>query len=85
VITLPALGGATKGTVIGWFKQIGDHVEVGEPLLEVAIGQIDIEIPSRATGTLLQITVNEDEAVAVGRQLAVIADPPPLRWDFRRW
>jgi pyruvate dehydrogenase E2 component (dihydrolipoamide acetyltransferase) len=72
-ITMPALGeSVTEGTVTRWLKSVGDEVTADEPLLEVSTDKVDTEIPSPVSGTLLEITVNEDETVDVGAQLAVI-------------
>ena len=72
-ITMPALGeSVTEGTVTRWLKQVGDSVEVDEPLLEVSTDKVDTEIPSPVAGTLVEIVVAEDETVPVGAQLAVI-------------
>ncbi|POX62883.1 dihydrolipoamide succinyltransferase [Streptomyces sp. Ru62] len=79
-VTLPALGeSVTEGTVTRWLKQIGEHVEADEPLLEVSTDKVDTEIPSPATGVLLSIAVAEDETAEVGAELAVIgaADAVP--------
>ncbi len=74
-ITMPELGeSVTEGTVTRWLKQVGDSVEVDEPLLEVSTDKVDTEIPSPIAGTLLEITAAEDETVDVGGQLAVIGD-----------
>src|SRR6478609_1551674 len=74
-VNLPALGeSVTEGTVTRWLKQVGDRVEVDEPLLEVSTDKVDTEIPSPVAGTLLEITAGEDETVDVGGQLAVIGD-----------
>ncbi|TSD55554.1 2-oxoglutarate dehydrogenase, E2 component, dihydrolipoamide succinyltransferase [Aeromicrobium piscarium] len=72
-VTLPALGeSVTEGTVTQWLKQVGDTVEVDEPLLEISTDKVDTEIPSPIAGTLLEIKVDEDETVEVGAELAVI-------------
>ncbi|RZU31258.1 2-oxoglutarate dehydrogenase, E2 component, dihydrolipoamide succinyltransferase [Blastococcus saxobsidens] len=72
-VTMPALGeSVTEGTVTRWLKAVGDDVTVDEPLLEVSTDKVDTEIPSPVSGTLLEITVAEDETVDVGAQLAVI-------------
>jgi pyruvate dehydrogenase E2 component (dihydrolipoamide acetyltransferase) len=72
-VTMPALGeSVTEGTVTRWLKSVGDEVTADEPLLEVSTDKVDTEIPSPVSGTLLEITVNEDETVDVGAQLAVI-------------
>ncbi|WP_421015676.1 biotin/lipoyl-containing protein, partial [Glutamicibacter creatinolyticus] len=72
-VTLPALGeSVTEGTVTRWLKQVGDDVEVDEPLLEVSTDKVDTEVPSPVAGKLLEIRVNEDEEAEVGAVLAVI-------------
>ncbi|GAB2976819.1 2-oxoglutarate dehydrogenase, E2 component, dihydrolipoamide succinyltransferase [Amycolatopsis acidiphila] len=74
-VTLPELGeSVTEGTVTRWLKQVGDAVAVDEPLLEISTDKVDTEVPSPVAGTLLEISVNEDETVEVGGQLAVIGD-----------
>ena len=53
---MPELGeSVTEGTVTRWLKQVGDTVEVDEPLLEVSTDKVDTEIPSPVAGTLLSI------------------------------
>jgi 2-oxoglutarate dehydrogenase E2 component (dihydrolipoamide succinyltransferase) len=70
---MPALGeSVTEGTVTRWLKAVGDEVTADEPLLEVSTDKVDTEIPAPVSGTLLSITVNEDETVDVGAELAVI-------------
>ncbi|HLM06820.1 MAG TPA: 2-oxoglutarate dehydrogenase, E2 component, dihydrolipoamide succinyltransferase, partial [Blastococcus sp.] len=72
-VTMPALGeSVTEGTVTRWLKSVGDEVTADEPLLEVSTDKVDTEIPAPVSGTLLSITVNEDETVDVGAELAVI-------------
>ncbi|TFV89472.1 2-oxoglutarate dehydrogenase, E2 component, dihydrolipoamide succinyltransferase [Blastococcus sp. CT_GayMR16] len=72
-VTMPALGeSVTEGTVTRWLKSVGDEVTADEPLLEVSTDKVDTEIPSPVSGTLLSISVNEDETVDVGAELAVI-------------
>ncbi|MFI9640232.1 2-oxoglutarate dehydrogenase, E2 component, dihydrolipoamide succinyltransferase [Micromonospora sp. NPDC051925] len=84
-VKMPALGeSVTEGTVTRWLKQVGETVEVDEPLLEVSTDKVDTEIPSPVAGTVLEIKVPEDETAAVGADLAVIgtagaapAEPEP--------
>ena len=74
-MTLPELGeSVTEGTVSRWLKQVGESVDADEPLLEVSTDKVDTEIPSPASGTLLEIKVQEDETVEVGAVLAVIGE-----------
>ncbi len=81
-MTLPELGeSVTEGTVTRWLKQVGDTVEVDEPLLEISTDKVDTEVPSPVAGTVLEISVAEDETVEVGGQLAVVgsADAAPAQ------
>ena len=72
-VTMPALGeSVTEGTVTRWLKEVGESVEVDEPLLEVSTDKVDTEIPSPVAGTLLEIKVQEDEDAEVGAVLAVV-------------
>jgi pyruvate dehydrogenase E2 component (dihydrolipoamide acetyltransferase) len=74
-VTLPALGeSVTEGTVTRWLKQVGDSVEVDEPLLEVSTDKVDTEIPSPIAGVIEEILVQEDETVEVGAELVRIGD-----------
>jgi len=72
-VKLPELGeSVTEGTVTRWLKEVGDQVEVDEPLLEVSTDKVDTEVPSPVAGTLLEIKAAEDETVEVGAVLAVV-------------
>src|SRR5215208_713411 len=72
-VKMPELGeSVTEGTVTRWLKKVGDSVEVDEPLVEVSTDKVDTEIPSPVAGTLLSITAEEDDTVAVGGELAKI-------------
>jgi 2-oxoglutarate dehydrogenase E2 component (dihydrolipoamide succinyltransferase) len=75
---MPALGeSVTEGTVTRWLKNIGDSVEVDEPLVEVSTDKVDTEIPSPVAGTLQEILAQEDDTVEVGGDLCVIGDGEP--------
>ena len=72
-IKLPELGeSVTEGTVTRWLKEVGDSVDVDEPLIEVSTDKVDTEVPSPVAGTLLEIKVEEDEDVEVGQVLSLI-------------
>ncbi|MDQ1608791.1 MAG: hypothetical protein QOE16_1523 [Microbacteriaceae bacterium] len=74
-VSLPALGeSVTEGTVTRWLKNVGDRVEVDEPLLEVSTDKVDTEIPSPIAGVVEAILVQEDETVEVGTALVTIGD-----------
>ncbi|MDT5015363.1 MAG: hypothetical protein QOD39_1523 [Mycobacterium sp.] len=74
-VRMPELGeSVTEGTVTRWLKKVGDTVAVDEPLVEVSTDKVDTEIPSPVAGTLVSITAEEDDTVAVGGELAKIGD-----------
>ena len=74
-VTMPALGeSVTEGTVTTWLKQVGDTVELDEPIVEVSTDKVDSEVPSPVAGVLLEILVPEDETVDVGTEIARIGD-----------
>jgi 2-oxoglutarate dehydrogenase E2 component (dihydrolipoamide succinyltransferase) len=72
-VTMPQLGETvTEGTILRWAKQVGDSVSEDEVLLEISTDKVDTEVPSPASGTILEILVPEGETVEVGASLAVI-------------
>ncbi len=72
-ITLPQLGETvTEGTILRWFKKIGDTVAADEPLFEISTDKVDTEVPSPIAGTLVEIRANEGDTIAVGTIVAVV-------------
>ena len=72
-VTLPALGeSVTEGTVTRWLVEVGDEVDVDQPLLEVSTDKVDTEVPSPVAGTVQELKVSEDETVEVGAVLALV-------------
>ena len=74
-VKMPQLGeSVTEGTITRWLKNVGDHVNADEPLVEISTDKVDTEIPSPATGILLSHSAQEDDVVEVGGELAVIGE-----------
>src|SRR5207253_11112110 len=72
-IVMPQMGvSVSEGTITKWLKREGDQVEADEPLLEISTDKVDTEVPSPASGTLVQILVQEGETVDVGTKLGQI-------------
>ncbi len=83
-VKLPELGeSVTEGTITRWLKQVGDTVEVDEPLLEVSTDKVDTEIPSPVAGKILELKAEEDETVEVGAELCIIGDEGEDAGDVR--
>ena len=76
-ITMSALGeSVTEGTITRLLKAVGDSVSVGDPLIEVSTDKVDTEVPSPVAGVVIELTVSEDETVAVGSVIAAIEVAP---------
>ncbi len=72
-VIMPRMGETVdEGTVNEWFRQVGDQVAEGEPLLEIGTDKVDTEVPAPVAGTLAEIRVKAGETVPVGAVLAVI-------------
>ena len=57
-VTMPQLGeGVEQGTIGKWLKAVGDHVRIGDPLVEVVTDKVNAEVPSPFEGTLTRILV----------------------------
>ena len=73
-IRLPKMGeSVTEATITNWLKEVGDTVELDEPLVEVATDKVDNELPSEAEGTLVKILFEKDEVAQVGDVIAIIS------------
>ncbi len=75
-VLMPQLGeSVVEGTITKWLKSPGDTVQEYEPLLEINTDKVDSEIPSPASGTLLEILVPEGTVAQAGTLLARIGTP----------
>jgi 2-oxoglutarate dehydrogenase E2 component (dihydrolipoamide succinyltransferase) len=73
-IRLPKMGeSVTEATITNWLKNVGDNVDMDEPLVEVATDKVDNELPSEAKGTLVQIFFEKDQVAQVGDVIAIIS------------
>lgn len=74
-VVMPQLGeSVVEGTVTKWLKQKGESVQEMEAILEVTTDKVDTEIPSPASGVLLEILVPEGTTVQAGTVIAWIGE-----------
>lgn len=68
----------TRATVLRWYKAIGDSVGKDEPLVELETDKVTVEIPSPASGTLIEVLKQPNDEVHPGEVLARLrlAAPP---------
>ena len=73
-IRLPKMGeSVTEATITNWLKNVGDTVNMDEPLVEVATDKVDNELPSEAEGVLIQQLFEKDQVAQVGDVIALIS------------
>ncbi len=73
-IRLPKMGeSVTEATITNWLKNIGDNVDMDEPLVEVATDKVDNELPSEAQGVLVERFFEVDQVAQVGDVIAIIS------------
>ncbi len=72
-VVMPKMGESiTEGTILEWKKQVGDSIDKDETLLEISTDKVDSEIPSPATGTIVEITAQVNDTIPVGDVIARI-------------
>lgn len=72
-ILVPELGESVlEATVSRWLKKEGDHVNVGEVLVELETDKVNLEVGAKSSGVLAKIEVPEGGDVKVGEVLGAI-------------
>ena len=72
-VVMPQMGESiAEGTIVKWHKKVGDPVRKDETLLEISTDKVDSEIPSPASGVLVEISVPEQKTVPVQTVIASI-------------
>ncbi|WP_209123988.1 dihydrolipoamide acetyltransferase family protein [Alkalihalobacillus sp. BA299] len=74
-IFMPKLSSTMQvGTLLQWFKDEGETVEVGEPLFEIMTDKINIEVEAYEEGTLIKRYFSEDDEVPVNHVIGYIGN-----------
>ena len=72
-LKLPKMGeSVAEATITSWLKNVGDKIEMDDPVLEIATDKVDSEVPSEVEGILVERFFNVDDVVQVGQVLAII-------------
>ena len=72
-IFMPKLSSTMEtGTLLEWFKEEGDTVEIGEPLFEILTDKINIEVEAYDDGILLKKYFDTDDQVPVNHVIGYI-------------
>jgi pyruvate dehydrogenase E2 component (dihydrolipoamide acetyltransferase) len=74
-VELPQLGESVEeGVITAWLVEVGDEVEVDQPIVEISTDKVDTEIPSPVAGTISELKADVDDTVEVGQVIAVVGD-----------
>jgi 2-oxoisovalerate dehydrogenase E2 component (dihydrolipoyl transacylase) len=74
---LPDLGeGLTEGEILKWLVQVGDTIELNQPIVEVETAKAAVEIPAKWAGRVSAIFHSEGETVEVGTAIIAIDTDP---------
>src|SRR5918993_1332749 len=84
-VLVPEEQEGTKAVVRAWLGQVGDRVEVNDPLVELETDKVAMEVPAPAAGVLREILLDSDAEAIPGAILGRIApvaevighEPPP--------
>ncbi|WP_299552152.1 dihydrolipoamide acetyltransferase family protein [Seonamhaeicola sp.] len=72
-LKLPKMGeSVAEATITSWLKEVGETIELDEPIVEIATDKVDSEVPSEVDGVLVERFFNVDDVVQVGQVIAVI-------------
>ncbi|MBK5482661.1 2-oxo acid dehydrogenase subunit E2 [Peribacillus sp. TH16] len=74
-IVMPKLGMTmTEGTIVEWYKEVGDPVNEGEAVLMISSEKLNQEVEAPISGTLLIKNAEVEEQLEVGAPIAVIGE-----------
>ena len=83
-VILPAMGeGIIEASITRWLVPDGQHVNIDQPLAEVATDKVDSEIPSPVEGTFIRRVYREGDIPKVGEVIALIETSQPVPTDIQ--
>src|SRR3712207_3612730 len=72
-VIVPVEQEGTQAVVRSWLKQVGDRVELNDPLVELETDKVAVEVPAPVAGVLREIVLHSNEEAAPGAILGRIA------------
>jgi len=77
-VAIPSMGESiTEGEILEFVVTVGSQVNEDDPIAEVSTDKVDAELPSPATGTVVEILAAAGDTVTVGQIVARIAAGEP--------
>lgn len=75
-VIMPALGMAQEtGKLLAWFKNEGQQVAKGEPLMEIETDKVTVSIEAPESGVLANVVATAGQDIPVGQAIALILAP----------
>ena len=72
-LKLPKMGESiAEATLTSWLKNVGDKVDIDEPIVEIATDKVDSDVPSEYKGILVKRNFEVDQIIKVGEVIAEI-------------
>jgi 2-oxoglutarate dehydrogenase E2 component (dihydrolipoamide succinyltransferase) len=72
-LKLPRMGeSVAEATLTAWLKEVGESIEMDEPIFEIATDKVDSEVPSEVEGVLVEKLFDIDDIIKVGQTVAII-------------
>ena len=72
-LKLPKMGESiAEATLTSWLKNVGDKVDIDEPVVEIATDKVDSDVPSEYKGILVKRNFEVDQIIKVGEVIAEI-------------
>ena len=72
-VVMPKMGESiTEGTILEWYKKVGEHIATDETLLEIGTDKVDSEIPAPNEGIVIEILAQPNDVIDVGEVIARI-------------
>ncbi len=70
-LVMPKLGESImEATILKWYKQVGDTINLDETLLDIATDKVDSEVPSTVAGVIKEILFEVNAVVPIGAVIA---------------
>jgi pyruvate dehydrogenase E2 component (dihydrolipoamide acetyltransferase) len=74
-VVMPRLSDSMEeGTILQWFKQVGDEVAVGDELVEIETDKANMAYEADLAGVLTEIVAQEGETLPIGSVIARIGE-----------
>ena len=72
-VIMPKMGESiTEGTILEWYKEVGENIDKDETLLEIGTDKVDSEIPAPDSGIIIEILAKPNDVIDVGEVIAKI-------------